>query len=223
MVAASPIVPTLARRLGAVLEPRFSVVRLTQVGEMWSAPHARAMRFRARQSIDVRSPAFRWEAITGPFGCISVTDSFATSAASLEIKVLRFFSLARLGGSAATKGAAMRYLAELAWAPDALLQNSALHARAIDPTTMRVGLSLEAGEVGVELRLDAQGRIASAFVADRPRQEGSGFVERPWRGRFFDYREYLSRWIPFRAEAEWILEGRAFVTWRGEITSWALS
>jgi hypothetical protein len=62
----------------------------------------------------------------------------------------------------------------------------------------------------VELRLDESGRIACVLAQDRPRKEGSGFVERPWRGRFFDHRKHQDRW-PFAGEVGWILDGQTFI------------
>ena len=85
-----------------------------------------------------------------------------------------------------------------------------------------VGLRLGAERAEVQLKLDAQGRIASVFAPDRPRKEGNRFVERPWYGRLFDYREHLVRWLPYRGEVGWVLDGDEFLAWRGNITSWTV-
>jgi hypothetical protein len=51
-----------------------------------------------------------------------VTDAFANERGDLQVKVLGLFPIARIhGGDQIAKGEAMRYLAELPWAPDALV------------------------------------------------------------------------------------------------------
>jgi hypothetical protein len=63
----------------------------------------------------------------------------------------------------------MRYLAELAWAPDAILLNTALRWReeGLDMLAVSAGSVETASEV--LLSLDSEGRIAGAFAPDRPR------------------------------------------------------
>jgi len=117
----------------------------------------------------------------------------------------------------------MRYLAELAWAPDAILANPALVWTVIDGRTLRVSAGRDDARGEVELRLDENGRIASISAKDRPRKEGAGFVERPWAGRFCDYRRHLGRWLPFAGEVGWVLDGQAVVAWRGTIQSWTIA
>ena len=68
---------------------------------------------------------------------------------------------------------------------------------------------------GVELRLDESGRIASVLAEDRPRKEGAGCIERPWRGRFFDYRKHQERWLPFAGEVGGVLDGQPCVVGAG--------
>ena len=52
--------------------------------------------------------------------------------------------------------------------------------------------------------------------------EGGAFVERPWRGQFFDYRQHQRRWLPFAGEVAWVLEDQSFVAWRGAVLAWTI-
>ncbi len=181
------------------------------------------MRFRAIESISVERPEFVWRASVGPLGCVSVVDAFRDGEATLAVRALNWVRLARVqGGEAAAKGEIMRYLAELAWAPDALVRNRALEWTAVDEHTLRVaaGRGLARGEV--ELRLNEDGRIGWVSAEDRPRKEGGGFVERPWRGRYTDYRGHHGRWLPFAGEVGWVLEDRPFIAWQGRLVEWAV-
>ena len=214
----------LAVRLGATGSPSLSAVTLTQSGAMRDQPTARAARFSARQTINLRRPEFEWRASTGPLGCISVVDALKGEGANLKIRLFHALRIANMkGGAALAKGEFMRYLAELAWAPDAILANASLSWSVIDDQTFRVSAGLEGAHAEIELRLDERGRIFSIVADDRPREEGTGFVERPWHGRFFDYREHQERWLPFGGEVGWVLNGETFITWQGKILSWRVA
>ena len=200
---------------------------LTQRGTMRDRPEDRDIRFSARQTIDLHRPAFEWRASAGPFGCISVLDALNNKEARLEVRAFHLLRIAGVkGGAALAKGNIMRYLAELAWAPDAILCNHSLVWTVIDARTLRVGArqpQIQAQAQGeVELQLDDDGRIAGIVAQDRPRKERAGFVERPWRGRFHDYRQHHGRWLPFAGEVGWVLDGEAFMAWRGTILNWDL-
>ena len=218
-----PAVCDLARRLGACDGPSNETVRLMQIGSMRAEAHKAFRPFSATQMIRLDRCEFRWRARTGPLGLVSVTDAFVGGAPTLEVKVLGFIPLARGPHDAdAAKGEIMRYLAELAWAPDALLRNRTLDWDILDERRLRVRHGQGASRAGVELRLDDEGRIGTIFAPDRPRYEGSRFIARPWHGRFFDYRWRAGRWLPFQAEVAWGVEGRKVTVWRGEIVGWEL-
>jgi len=219
-----PEVRALALRLGATGSPSLACVTLSQSGTMREGPADRFARFSAKQRIDLRRPNFAWRARTGPLGCISVTDAMRDGEARLEVRLLGLLRIAALrGGEEAAKGEVMRYLAELAWAPDAILLNPALSWQVVDDRRLRLAAGSGAARAEVELGLDGEGRIASVEAADRPRREGDCFVARPWRGRFMDYRRHEGRWLPFAGEVGWQLEGRWFTAWRGSIGSWSVA
>lgn len=182
------------------------------------------MRFRAKQTINLRRLEFEWQAGTGPFGMISVTDALKDAEANLEVRAIRCLPLGRVrGGAAAVKGEIMRYLADLAWAPDAILHNPSLTWSVINDQIMRVSAGRDHAIGTVELRMDENGLIGAVFAHDRPRKEGPGFVERPWHGRLFDYKQYHARWLPFSGEVGWIVNGQQFIAWRAEVLSWQIA
>ncbi|MER9124327.1 hypothetical protein NKH81_14705 [Mesorhizobium sp. M0959] len=219
-----PEVHDLAARLGARGTVPTSFVKLMQSGTMRDRPTARPMRFSARQSISLQRCEFEWRASTGPFGCVSVVDALKDEGAEIDVRVFHLFRVARAkGGAALLKGETMRYLAELAWAPDAILGNPSLDWAVIDDRTLRVGAGHGESRGEVELRLDESGHIASVTAKDRPHKEGTGFVERPWHGRFFDYRKHEGWLLPFQGEVGWVLDGQSFIAWRGSITDWAVA
>jgi hypothetical protein len=114
----------------------------------------------------------------------------------------------------------MRYLAELAWAPDAILLNAALRWReeGLDMLAVSAGSVETASEV--LLSLDNEGRIAGGFAPDRPRSATAPFLPTPWRGRFSDYRHHNGMWLPFAGEVAWVIDGKENVYWQGRIEYW---
>ncbi|MBN8949854.1 DUF6544 family protein [Rhizobium sp. 60-20] len=211
----------LANRLG--FRPgRGSAARLSQVGTMRNSSDGRWTKFTATQRIDFQNPGFEWRARVGPFGLLCVRDALKDEGPILDVKVLGIRLISASSGPSATKGEIMRYLAELAWAPDAIMQNEQLHWRVLNHDTLSVACEAQSARGEVQLGLDSDGRIGSVYAPDRPRREGATFVERPWRGRFYDYRWHDGRWLPFAGEVGWDVGGESFVAWRGELTNWAI-
>jgi hypothetical protein len=219
-----PAVYDLALRLGADPRPLAAVVHLTQAGRMRASAKARWITFRARQSMRVRTCEFDWRAHAGFGGFLSARDALSAEAGHFEVRALGLF---RLVNAEATlelrRGQAMRYLAELAWAPDAILHNPELRWRCDGPDSFVVGVGIGAAAVEVVLDLDREGRIAGAFAPDRPRAEKKTFVPTPWRGRFCEYTCRSGRWVPAFGEVAWEIDGHEFVYWQGALETWEVS
>lgn len=212
----------LALRLGIRPDSTCLGVRLAQTGRMkMKLGSAAWMSFTASQTISIRACEFQWFARFGPFGLVSACDALEKDRGRLDIMALGCIPIARTERSSALmRGELMRYLAELAWAPHALLLNTALRWRVNAPDALAV--SAGAGETASEvvLNLDSEGRIAGAFALDRPRSATEPILPTPWRGRFSDYRLHNGIWIPFAGEVSWEIKGREEIYWQGRIETW---
>jgi hypothetical protein len=210
---------SLAMRLGVNPNCLQSSVRLTQTGRMKRKLGAEAwMAFTATQMISARACEFDWRARAGPFGVVSANDALKNGEARFDIIALGIFPIARAEHSPALiRGELMRYLAELAWAPDAILMNTALRWREDAPD--RLAVSAGTGERAAEVvfSLDNEGRIASASAPDRPRSATLPVLPTPWRGRFSDYRLHESTWLPFAGEVAWEIDAKQETYWLGPI------
>jgi hypothetical protein len=211
----------LAQRLGAERRTPGFEVRLAQSGLLRSGPRSRWMNFTARQSICLDRAEFRWTARTGPFGAITVCDELREQAGEGSVRLLRYIPLVEVSKSPElTKGDLMRYLAELPWAPDAILSNDQLGWTELDSGKLRVTAACGNVEAAVTFALDGSGLISRVEAEDRPRQEGADMRERAWRGAFTDYRRVDGRSVPHAAEVGWIVDGARFSVWSGRLESW---
>jgi hypothetical protein len=219
-----PAVYDLAMRLGAKAGARAQDVRLKQTGRMKTKLEATSwMPFTAAQTISTRRCNFDWLAHAGPLGMISVRDALANGEGRLDVTALGFIPIGRAPHTPAlVRGELMRYLAELPWAPDAILHNTQLRWRKDGPDTLAV--SAGSGETASEvvLSLDSDGRIAGGFALDRPRSAMATVLLTPWRGWFSDYRRHTDRWLPFAGEVAWEIEGKEVVYFQARIERWEM-
>jgi hypothetical protein len=212
----------LALRLGVKPDGNRAEVKLTQTGRIKRKIDTESwMSFTATQTISTHECAFDWRARAGAFGMVSARDALKNGEGLFDIMALGFIPLARAGHSSALmRGELMRYLAELAWAPDAILFNTALRWRVEGPDRLTVSTGAGETAVSVLLSLDSDGRIAGGFAPDRPRSATAPFLPTPWRGRFSDYRRHRNRWLPFAGEVAWEIDGKESCYWQGRIEHW---
>lgn len=214
------VVQSFARRAtssGAVP----STIRLCQHAEMRANPGDAWQRHTAEQVISVYDPGFVWLARVqlAPFLSASILDAFVDGEGLLEVRLLGSLRLARNSGPQVSRGELMRYVAELPWAPHAMLHNPHLRWRELDGGTVEVSSDSIGGSARVRLVFEG-GDVARIEADDRPRAVGRGTVPTGWRGCFFDYHEMGGCRIPARAEVSWLLDEGPFTCWRGNVTAY---
>jgi len=214
-------VHVLAERLGCIGGEPIPRVELTQKGVMRQDASSKWMRFKARQTIDATKCAFDWRAQAGPLSSMHVRDAFDGDEGELTVKLLGVVPVAKAARSLELdRGELLRYLAELPWAPDAILLNRALSWRCEGES--KIFVSAGEGETACEIRLTLgdDGFVAEAYAETRPRSVDNGFVSAPWRGVFSDYAMTNGRIIPRAAEVAWVGEAGVEMVWSGRIVSW---
>lgn len=151
---------------------------------------------------------------------IVIRDQLSLDAGSASVSILGILPIARAPASPQLNRAQnMRYLAELPWAPAAILGNRSLRWTAAGEK-IHVATGSDDAAAGVEFTLDSSGRISEVFAKDRPRAVKGGFVATPWIGRFDDYIEIQGAWIPHSAQVGWKFDERETIVWEGRIKSW---
>ena len=157
-----------------------TTVRVWQTGEMWKQPGAKAMRFEAMEDFAVEHVAFSWRArfpIVEPLA-MTVVDELADGAGQLGISLLGI-PLQTKKGAETTVGQAMRYLAELAWAPHAIAANRELEWHDVDANNVEVACEAGGERASVRWQFNDVGDLVGA-TGERPYPAGKTFVPRPW-------------------------------------------
>jgi hypothetical protein len=216
------IIQSFVRR--AVSEnPVPNTVWLSQRGEMRTNLRDPWRPFTAEQVISIYKPGFAWLARmeAPPLASARILDSFVDGEGLLEARLFGSLRLARAVGPQATKGELMRYLAELAWAPHAMLHNPQLSWREVDETTVEVSAESPVGPARVRLIFE-NGDITRVEADDRPRAVGRRSVPTRWQGCCHDYREIDGCRIPTQAVVSWLLGDGPFEYWRGRVTAFGM-
>jgi len=196
-------------------------VRVEQVGEMVLKPGGGARRFTATEEFAVDRVAFAWRArfpILGPLS-LRVVDRYDAGDGLLEARLLGL-PLQRRRGPELAEGEAYRYLAEIPWAPQAIVANPQLEWRQLENRSVEVATRVRGRRLAMRLRFNDKREIAQTF-AERPRAESVNLAV-PWVGEFHDYRKLGGALIPTRGEVRWELPEGPFTYWRGTITSFEL-
>lgn len=178
--------------------------------------------FISTQRVIARRPGFVWDASVRmiPGLPVRVHDAYVVGTGILHASVLGLVSVANLrGGGDVATGELMRFLAEAAWYPSALLPSQGVRWTAVDDRSARA--TLEDGETGVTLlfRFGRDGLIDTVHAEARGRTVNGKAVPTPWRGRFWNYAFRDGMRIPLEGEAAWLLPEGGKPYWRGRITA----
>lgn len=175
----------------------------------------------ARQVTGTGAPGFAWlaERRQGPIVLFRVLDSYAGGKGWLAARLLGVIPVADARGAAIDRAEAMRYLAELPWAPDAILGNPDLDWRQVADDAVEVATQTAGGEARVTLHFDAAGDVVRMTAEDRPAGTGPDGepVLRPWQAHFRDYGEIGGRRVPRSGEVGYVYEDGYEPYWIGRI------
>lgn len=183
--------------------------------------------FTSTQHVTTRRPGFVWDArmAMAPGLAVRVHDAYVAGEGMLHPAVLGLVPLIDLSGSSPEPGGLahgelMRFVAESAWYPTALLPSQGARWTAIDENSAQVALS--DGPVGVSLlmRFDpSTGLIDSLRAQARGRIVGKDVVMTQWEGRWWDYAEHSGMKVPMSGEVAWSTPDGTRAYWRGTVTS----
>jgi hypothetical protein len=148
-----------------------------------------------------------------------VHDAYLAGEGVLHASVLGLFTVVDMSGTReVAKGELMRFFAEAAWYPTALLPSQGVRWEAKDDRSAHA--TLEEGDITLTMlfTFDEQGLIDTVHAEARGRAVGDEIVPTPWRGRFWNYEERGGMLVPLDGEVAWLLPEGEKPYWRGHIT-----
>jgi hypothetical protein len=147
-----------------------------------------------------------------------VHDAYVGGQGILHAAVLGLFTVADMRGTKEmAEGELMRFLAEAAWYPTALLPGQGVQWTPVDARSAHA--TLVDGDVRLTMlfTFGDQGLIETVDVPARGRTVGGRIVPTPWHGRFWQYERRGGMLVPVSGEVAWLLPEGAKPYWRGTI------
>jgi hypothetical protein len=177
--------------------------------------------FSSDQRVITRRPGFDWDGRVTmmPGLTVRVHDAYVAGEGILHAALLGLIPLADLRGAGdVAEGELMRFFAEAAWYPTALLPSQGVLWEALDERSARATLTDGAVAITMSFSFNDSGGIETASAEARGRTVGKQVVPTPWHGRFWNYQERGGMQVPIEGEAAWLLPEGAKPYWRGRIT-----
>ncbi len=202
-------------------QPIIKAVRLWHRGEFNMSQTQAAWRpFTSSQVVTTQRPGFDWDGHIRilPGLNVLVHDSYVAGTGALHAALFGLVPLANESGSAAmAEGELMRYLAEAAWYPTALLPSQGVQWEAINANSARATLLDGTARVSLVFGFDAAAMISSVMAPQRQRSVGGKTVATEWRGRFWNHAAQGGMRVPMNGEVAWQLAAGPLPYWRGQI------
>jgi hypothetical protein len=176
--------------------------------------------FTSDQLVVTQRPGFDWNArvVMLPGVIVRVHDAYVSGEGILHAALFGLISVASLRGRAeVAEGELVRFFAEAAWYPTALLPSQGVRWEAVDERSARATLIEGALQQTLLFTFDEQGLIETVLAEARGKLVGGKMVSAPWRGRFWNYVERNGMRVPLDGEVAWLSADNETPYWRGHI------
>lgn len=177
--------------------------------------------FVSDQQVVARRPGFDWNGRVAmmPGLPVRVHDAYVAGEGILHASLLGLFTVVEMRGTGdVAEGELMRFFAEAAWYPTALLPSQGVRWEPVDDRSAYA--TLEEGDITITMLVtfDEEGLIETVRAEARGRAVGGEVVPTPWQGRFWNYEERGGMRVPLDGEVSWLLPEGEKPYWRGHIT-----
>jgi len=187
---------------------------MSPTGEQWKP-------FMSRQRVTTRPAGCLWDAriLMLPGVAVRVVDSYIAGNGLLKASIQGWLTMADMQGAGEiARGEFMRYFAEAAWYPTALLPSQGARWEAVDDRSANATLVDGPLRLTLLFRFDDAGLIESFRAEARGGMVGKRMVQAPWEGRFSNHQVRDGMKVPLAGEVAWMRpEGRK-VYFKGAIT-----
>lgn len=180
--------------------------------------------FTSTQRVVTRRPGFVWDGkvVMMPGLPVHVHDAYVAGEGILHPAILGLFTLMNLRGTPeVAQGELMRFFAEAAWYPTALLPSQGVRWAPLDEHSARATLVVGPLELTLTFRVGDDGLVRSVRAEARGRTVGGQVVMTPWEGRWSNYQQRDDMRVPMSGEVAWLLPEGDKPYWRGTVTALA--
>lgn len=178
--------------------------------------------FTSQQRVVIRRPGFVWDGKVAmlPGLNVHVHDAYVAGVGILHPAILGLFTLIDLRGAGeVARGELMRFFAEAAWYPTALLPSQGVRWEAVDDHSARGTIADGGLSLTMTFRFAADGTMHTARAEARGRTVAGKIVMTPWEGRWSDTQSRDGMRVPMTGEVAWLTpEGRK-PYWRGTVSA----
>jgi len=203
--------------VSAVQVEHVGTFNMSESGEQWKS-------FGSRQRVVTQRPGFVWDARVRmmPGVVVHVHDAYVGGKGVLHAALLGLATVMELPSThELARSELMRFFAESAWYPTALLPSQGVRWEAIDDVSAKATMTDGDITLTMSFRFDEAGLIESVRAEARERIVGSAVIPTPWEGRWRDYEWRSGMLVPLEGEVAWLLPEGAHPYWRGRITALA--
>jgi hypothetical protein len=177
--------------------------------------------FTSDQKVVTQRPGFDWNGRVAmlPGLPVRVHDAYVAGEGILHASLLGLFTVVDLRGTRdVDEGELMRFFAEAAWYPTALLPSQGVRWEAVDDHSAYA--TLEEGDIAITMlfTFNEEGLIDTVRAEARGRAVGDEVIPTPWQGHFWNYEEHNGMRVPLDGEVAWLLPEGEKPYWRGHIT-----
>ena len=203
-------------------QPMVAGVRMRHTGTFnMGETQAQWKSFTSDQKVVVQRPGFDWDARIAmmPALPVRVHDAYVAGEGILHASLLGLFSLVSVRDTAdMAAGELMRFLAEAAWYPTALLPSHGVRWKSVDDRSAYATLTDGNCSVTMLFVFNEAGFIETVQADARGRMVNGKTVPTPWQGRMWNYSKRDGMLVPLDGEVAWLLPTGAMPYWRGRIT-----
>ena len=151
---------------------------------------------------------------------VHVHDAYVAGAGVLHGAVLGLLTVVNMADSPEmARGELMRFFAEAAWYPTALLPSQGVRWEAVDESSAHATLSDGPLTLKLLFRFNADGLIDTVRAESRGRSVDGKTVNAPWQGRYWRYAMQDGMRVPQEGEVAWLLPEGDQPYWRGTTLS----
>jgi len=201
------------RMVAAATIDHAGTFNMSERGEHW-------LEFASVQRVVLARPGFDWDARIRllPGLAFRVHDAYVAGEGILNARLLGLPVVNLRGTPELARGELMRFLAEAAWYPTALLPSQGVQWTHVDDRHARATLADDGTQVSLTFGFGANGLIESVRTEDRGRMVAGNVVPTPWEGRWAQYAERDGMQVPLEGEVAWIPADGRKPYWRGRVT-----